>query len=147
MINKTNNFDQPIISSKSWSVGKIPTRESLLPYGNQSQENSGKYSVNSHIFQNNYNAVIDRVKEILLKNSHDIEKIRQIKILLNIPLNEDIVKIEEEENMMINSTSIKKPSQELSTNENKIKPIEPKTSTKETIEVTNVPNNEDKENK
>lgn len=51
--------------------------------------------MNSHIFQNNYNAVIDRVKEILLKNSHDIEKIRQIKILLNIPLNEDIVKIEE----------------------------------------------------
>lgn len=147
MINKTNSFDQPIMSSKSWSVGKIPTRESLLSYGNQSQENSGKYSVNSHIFQNNYNAVIDRVKEILLKNSHDIEKIRQIKILLNIPLNEDIVKIEEEENMMINSTSIKKPTQELSTNENKIKPIEPKTSTKETIEVTNVPNNEDKENK
>jgi hypothetical protein len=40
--------------------------------------------------------VIDRVKEILLKNSHDIEKIRQIKMLLSIPLNEDIVKIEEE---------------------------------------------------
>ena len=73
-----------------------------------SQENSGKYSVNSHIFQNNYNAVIDRVKEILLKNSHDIEKIRQIKILLNIPLNEDMIKIEEEENVMMNCTNLNK---------------------------------------
>lgn len=36
MINKTSNFDQPI-SNKCWSVGKIPTRESLNIYGNQNQ--------------------------------------------------------------------------------------------------------------
>jgi hypothetical protein len=94
-LNKGPHFDQPT-SNKCWSVGKLPTREPMGMFGMSSQENSGKYSVNSHIFQNNYNAVIDRVKEILLKNSHDIEKIRQIKILLNIPLNDDMVKIEEE---------------------------------------------------
>lgn len=85
-----------------------------------------------------------------MKNSHDIEKIRQIKILLNIPLNEDIVKIEEEENMMINSTSIKKPSQEISTNENKEKEIEPKACKKEIIEINSedtVSSIENKENK
>ena len=49
------------------------------------------------------------MKEILLKNSHDIEKIRQIKILLNIPLNDDMVKIEEDENIIANCTnSVKK---------------------------------------
>ena len=49
------------------------------------------------------------MKEILLKNSHDIEKIRQIKILLNIPLNDDMVKIEEDENIMANcKNSVKK---------------------------------------
>ena len=31
----------------------------------------GKWSVNSHMFQNNQSAVVDRVKEILLKTSHD----------------------------------------------------------------------------
>jgi hypothetical protein len=94
-LNKSSHLDQ-LISDKCWSVGKLPTREPMGIFGMPSQENSGKYSVNSHIFQNNYNAVIDRVKEILLKNSHDIEKIRQIKILLNIPLNDDMIKIEEE---------------------------------------------------
>ena len=105
--NKGPQFDQPA-SNKCWSVGKLPTRESVGMFGMPSQENSGKYSVNSHIFQNNCNAVIDRVKEILLKNSHDIEKIRQIKILLNIPLNEDMIKIEEEENVMMNCSNSNK---------------------------------------
>ena len=36
MINKTSNFDQPI-QNKCWSVGKIPTREPLINYGNQTQ--------------------------------------------------------------------------------------------------------------
>jgi len=36
IINKPSNFDQPI-SNKCWSVGKIPTRESLSIYGNQTQ--------------------------------------------------------------------------------------------------------------
>lgn len=43
-------------------------------------------SVGAQIFQNNNNAVIDRVKEILLKGSHDTEKVRQIKMLLGISL-------------------------------------------------------------
>ena len=48
------------------------------------------------MFQNNHNAVIDRVKEILLKNSNDTEKIKQIKMLLNIPIEEEeAIKIEE----------------------------------------------------
>jgi hypothetical protein len=38
----------------------------------------------------------------LLKSSHDTEKIRQVKMLLNIPLNEEvIVKVEEDENSQI----------------------------------------------
>ena len=47
----------------------------------------GKWSVNSHMFHNNFIPIIERVKEILLKPAHDIEKIRQVKMLLNIPLN------------------------------------------------------------
>lgn len=54
------------------------------------------------MFQNNLVPIIDRVKEILLKSSHDTEKIRQVKMLLNIPLNEEvIVKVEEDENSQI----------------------------------------------
>lgn len=61
----------------------------------------GKWSVNSHMFQNNQSAVVDRVKEILLKNSHDTEKIRQIKMLLNIPIEEEeVIKIEEDEEVV-----------------------------------------------
>lgn len=44
----------------------------------------GKWSVNSQMFQNNQSAVVDRVKEILLKNFQDGEKVKQIKMLLNI---------------------------------------------------------------
>lgn len=62
-----------------------------------SSPNKGKWSVNSLMFQNNLMPVIDRIKEILLKSSHDTEKIRQIKMLLNIPLNEEVVvKVEED---------------------------------------------------
>lgn len=58
----------------------------------------GKWSVNAQMFQNNQSAVIDRIKEILFKSSTDTEKIRQIKMLLNIPIEEeDIVKIEEDD--------------------------------------------------
>lgn len=68
---------------------------------NHQQNNSpmkGKWSVNAQMFQNNQSAVIDRIKEILFKSSTDTEKIRQIKMLLNIPIEEeDIVKIEEDD--------------------------------------------------
>jgi hypothetical protein len=43
------------------------------------------------MFQNNLVPIIDRIKEILLKPAHDVEKIRQVKMLLNIPLNEAVV--------------------------------------------------------
>lgn len=36
LINKSSNFDQSS-TNKCWSVGKIPTRESMGIYGNQSQ--------------------------------------------------------------------------------------------------------------
>lgn len=127
--NKGPQFDQPA-SNKCWSVGKLPTRESVGMFGMPSQENSGKYSVNSHIFQNNCNAVIDRVKEILLKNSHDIEKIRQIKILLNIPLNEDMIKIEEEENVMMNCSNSNKIFQNSGLKEKELKNTENKIESK-----------------
>lgn len=76
--------------------------QNALKMNNYFKDNSspvkGKWSVNSHMFQNNQNAVVDRVKEILLKNSHDTEKIRQIKMLLNIPVDEEeIIKIEEDD--------------------------------------------------
>ena len=55
----------------------------------------GKWSVNSQMFKNNQSAVVDRVKEILLKSAGDTEKIKQIKILLGIPIEEeDVIKIE-----------------------------------------------------
>jgi len=58
----------------------------------------GKWSVGSQMFQNNHNAVVDRVKEILLKPSHDTEKVRQIKMLLGMPLEEEeVIKIEDDE--------------------------------------------------
>lgn len=54
------------------------------------------------MFQNNLMPIVDRIKEILLKASHDTEKIRQIKMLLNIPLNEEVVvKVEEDESVQI----------------------------------------------
>ena len=49
----------------------------------------GKWSVNSQMFKNNQSAVVDRVKEILLKTSSDTEKIKQIKILLGISIEEE----------------------------------------------------------
>ena len=59
----------------------------------------GKWSVSSQFFQTNHHAIIDRVKEILLKNLNDTEKIWQIKMLMNIPVESDevMVKVEEEE--------------------------------------------------
>lgn len=83
-----------------YSVGKL-YKEPAVQAGSSSP-NKGKWSVNSHMFQNNLVPIIDRVKEILLKSSHDTEKIRQVKMLLNIPLNEEvIVKVEEEDNHII----------------------------------------------
>ena len=50
------------------------------------------------MFQNNNNAVIDRVKYILLKGSHDTEKVRQIKMLLGLPIDEEeVIKIEDDD--------------------------------------------------
>jgi hypothetical protein len=50
-------------------VGKLG-KETMVLQGNSSP-NKGKWSVNSHMFQNNLVPIIDRVKEILLKSSHD----------------------------------------------------------------------------
>ena len=59
--------------------------------------------------------IIDRIKEILLKSSHDTEKIRQIKMLLNIPLNEEVaVKLEEDENDQITIINPSAPEKNLS---------------------------------
>jgi hypothetical protein len=44
----------------------------------------GKSSVSSELFQNNYSVIIDRTKEILSKDSDDSDKIRQLKLLLNV---------------------------------------------------------------
>ena len=63
-------------------VFKEPTKSVIEP-----SPCKGKWSVNSHMFHNNFIPIIERVKEILLKPAHDIEKIRQVKMLLNIPLN------------------------------------------------------------
>lgn len=62
----------------------------------------GKWSVGSHIFHNSQTIVVDRVKQILLKESHDTEKVRQIKMLLGMPTEEEqIIKIEEEDDRAI----------------------------------------------
>ncbi len=94
-----SNFQQKSFNNASkYSVGKL-YKESSSVQTVASSPNKGKWSVNSHMFQNNLAPIIDRVKEILLKSSHDTERIRQIKMLLNIPLNEEVmVKVEEEEN-------------------------------------------------
>ena len=91
----TNIPTQPIRSNNM-----LKENTSTL-FQNPQQNNSpmkGKWSVNAQMFQNNQSAVIDRIKEILFKTSTDTEKIRQIKMLLNIPIEEeDIVKIEEDD--------------------------------------------------
>jgi hypothetical protein len=75
--------------------------------------NKGKWSVGSQIFQNNYSAVVDRIKEILLKGSHDTEKVRQIKMLLGMPLEEEeAIKIEDDEIPPIIYASIENQSME-----------------------------------
>lgn len=76
-----------VFNGSKYSVGKLGKEG--VQQGNSSP-NKGKWSVNSHMFQNNLVPIIDRVKEILLKSSHDTEKIRQVKMLLNIPLNEEV---------------------------------------------------------
>lgn len=45
----------------------------------------GKWSVNSQTFQNSGNAVLDRIKSIVSKGVGDHEKVKQMKILLNLP--------------------------------------------------------------
>ena len=73
-------------------------KENMQGTYNNNSPVKGKWSVNSHMFQNNQSAVVDRVKEILLKNFSDSEKIRQVKMLLNIPIEEEeMIKIEEDE--------------------------------------------------
>lgn len=84
-----------IYNGSKYSVGKLYKEPSLANQANNSP-NKGKWSVNSHMFQNNLVPIIDRIKEILLKSSNNTEKIRQVKLLLNIPLKEEeaVVKIE-----------------------------------------------------
>lgn len=90
-----------IYNASKYSVGKL-YKEPVIQQQAGNSPNKGKWSVNSHMFQNNLVPIIDRVKEILLKSSHDTEKIRQVKMLLNIPLNEEVVvKVEEDENNQI----------------------------------------------
>ena len=81
--NQLFQVKSPYNASK-YSVGKL-YKEPLMNQANSSP-NKGKWSVNSHMFQNNLVPIIDRIKEILLKSSNNTEKIRQVKLLLNIPL-------------------------------------------------------------
>lgn len=62
-----NNLQKHSYNASKYSVGKL-TKETPIPV---SSPNKGKWSVNSHMFQNNLMPIIDRIKEILLKNSHD----------------------------------------------------------------------------
>lgn len=63
-----------------------------------SSPSKGKWSVGSQMLQSNQSAIIDRLKEILLKASNDTEKIRQIKMLLGMPVDEEeVIKIEDDE--------------------------------------------------
>lgn len=47
----------------------------------------GKSSVSSELFRNDYSVIVERAKEILGKELDDTEKVRQLKLLLNVPLN------------------------------------------------------------
>lgn len=48
----------------------------------------GKSSVSSELFRNDYSVVVERAKDILVKPIDDTEKVRQLKLLLNVPLTE-----------------------------------------------------------
>ena len=89
-----NNYSShSIYNASKYSVGKLYHETSGMV-----SPSKGKWSVNSHMFQNNLVPIIDRIKEILLKPAHDVEKIRQVKMLLNIPLNDPVVvKVEEDD--------------------------------------------------
>jgi hypothetical protein len=68
--------------------------------------NKGKWSVGSLMFHNIHNVVADRVKEIILKDLTDSEKIRQITMLLGMPLKE-VMKIEDNgPNVIIQNSKI-----------------------------------------
>jgi len=46
----------------------------------------GKSSVSSELFRNDYSVIVERAKDILIKVMGDSEKVRQLKLLLNVPL-------------------------------------------------------------
>jgi len=54
-------------NGSKYSVGKLHGMSMPI---NRSP-NKGKWSVNSHMFQNNLAPIIDRIKEILLKSFHN----------------------------------------------------------------------------
>ncbi len=56
----------------------------------------GKWSVSSNFFGSNNHAIIDRVKQILLKSSNDTEKIRQVKMLMGISIDAELIKIQDD---------------------------------------------------
>jgi len=62
LLNKDSLIQNNSQMDKCWSVGKIYKETNSLNESKYLNHNEGKYSVNSHIFQSNYNAVIDRVK-------------------------------------------------------------------------------------
>jgi hypothetical protein len=66
----TNYQQQNVFHSSKYSVGKL-NKESSLMQSSTSSPNKGKWSANSHMFQNNLVPILDRIKEILLKSSHD----------------------------------------------------------------------------
>ena len=67
-------------------------KENMSNYNNAASSLSpakGKWSCGAQFFQNNQSAIIDRVKEILLKNCNDVEKVKQAKMLLGMPIEEE----------------------------------------------------------
>lgn len=44
----------------------------------------GKSSVSSELFSSNYAAIIDRLRDILSKDETDSEKVKQLRLLLNV---------------------------------------------------------------
>ena len=49
----------------------------------------GKSSVSSELFQSNFSVVIDRARDILTRSEEDSEKVKKLRLLLDVPMKED----------------------------------------------------------
>jgi hypothetical protein len=93
LLNKSPSMEPPAIPSGKRSHSDMlysrMLRDPLVPIiparnSGQVTPVNGKSSVSSELFSSNYAAIIDRLRDILSKDETDSEKVRQLRLLLNV---------------------------------------------------------------